>query len=128
MKKILIAVAVLIIIVGGGAFFFMNYGSKAKAPEAGMNVGGGGTEPAEEAVVKIKGFAFNPATVIIKKGGKVTWINEDSAPHKIVAEGLINSPVINSGDSFSFTFPDGGEVNYICGIHTYMSGKVEIKD
>jgi len=34
---------------------------------------------------KIKDFAFNPQTLTVKSGEKVTWINRDEEPHTIVS-------------------------------------------
>src|SRR6185436_14693026 len=38
------------------------------------------------AKVEIEGFAYNPDPVTIEEGGKVIWINRDSAPHTATAE------------------------------------------
>src|ERR1043165_5051722 len=35
--------------------------------------------------IEIKDFAFNPQTITVKSGEKVTWINRDEEPHTIVS-------------------------------------------
>src|SRR5436190_20899220 len=37
--------------------------------------------------IEIKDFAFNPQTLTVKSGEKVTWINRDEEPHTIVSVG-----------------------------------------
>jgi len=37
--------------------------------------------------IEIKDFAFNPQTITVKSGEKVTWINRDEEPHTIVSVG-----------------------------------------
>src|SRR5204863_7313997 len=35
--------------------------------------------------IEIKDFAFNPQSITVKSGEKVTWINRDEEPHTIVS-------------------------------------------
>src|SRR6185437_8847975 len=49
-----------------------------------MNTGG---PVAKENRIEIKDFAFNPQTITVKSGEKVTWINWDEEPHTIVSVG-----------------------------------------
>ena len=74
--------------------------------------------------VSIKDFAFNPATITITKGTKVTWVNEDSAPHTATSEGSFDSVTLSKGQSFSYIFAETGTFNYKCSIHPSMKGKV----
>jgi plastocyanin len=76
--------------------------------------------------VTIQNYAFNPATINIKKGGKVTWTNQDSAPHQIKSA-TFNSSTLNQGESFSFTFDTAGTFDYSCAIHPSMTGKVVVQ-
>ena len=76
--------------------------------------------------VQIAGFAFSPAA-IITAGTTVTWTNEDSTPHKVVADdGSFISGTLNPGDTFSFTFQNAGIFSYHCGIHASMKGSITV--
>jgi len=77
--------------------------------------------------VTISGFAFKPATLTVKPGTTVVWVNEDSAPH-IVAEkgGKFRSATLNKGDKFTHTFAQAGTVDYVCSIHPSMTAKVVV--
>jgi plastocyanin len=86
------------------------------------------SKPVEKAKasVNIQNFAFDPATVTIKKGTIVTWTNQDSAPHQIKSA-TFNSQLLSQGQSFSFTFSNAGSFDYSCSIHPSMTGKVVVQ-
>jgi plastocyanin len=76
--------------------------------------------------VRIAGFAFNPPTITVKQGDTVVWVNDDSAPHDIKAQGF-QSPTLGNGESYEHTFTEApGEYAYSCGIHPSMQGKVVV--
>ncbi len=75
--------------------------------------------------VQIKDFAFSPQEARVAKGGTVTWTNLDSTAHTVSFNG-VQSKVLNNGDTYSKTFNETGTFDYICGIHTYMKGKVVV--
>ena len=79
-----------------------------------------------ETRVSIKGFGFVPAEVVIGKGTKVTWTNEDSVPH-IVTGSNFDSGNLNRGQSWSKTFDAEGTYEYRCSLHPSMKGKVVVK-
>ena len=90
--------------------------------------GGGGGGGGGGAQVTIKDFAFDPASVTIKTGESVTWTNEDSTTHDVVADGgEFSSGNIDNGATFSFTFDKAGTYPYICGIHPSMTGTVVVE-
>lgn len=148
MKKSIIIIAV-IIVVGVGAYYIFSNGSSNVAPNAPMPSAQlpsvpTSTVPAENApaaipvqtpptplnfTVSIKNFSFNPSTVTVKTGTKVTWVNNDGVSHTVTpdSDNLFNSSVLSPGQSFSFTFTDPGSVNYHCKIHPTMKGTVIVE-
>jgi amicyanin len=82
----------------------------------------------ESVYIKIKNFAFDPATITLKVGTTVTWINEDSASHTITSEGKFDSGILNKGDTFSYTFNEAGTFEYICTLHPKMKGRVIVEE
>ncbi|HEV7421299.1 MAG TPA: cupredoxin family copper-binding protein [Mycobacterium sp.] len=82
--------------------------------------------PAANAV-NIDNFAFVPATLTIKAGSTVTWTNKDEDPHTVVADGgTFRSQALSSGGTYSFTFPAAGTFDYVCSVHPFMHGSVEV--
>jgi plastocyanin len=101
--------------------------SPTAAPSGGSTGGSTSAPGAAEAKVQISGFDFNPTPLEIKVGTTVTWQNEDSTAHTVVADdGSFSSNPLNKGDSFSFTFEKAGSFPYHCGIHTNMKGTITV--
>jgi len=85
------------------------------------------------AAVVMQGEAFSPQTIKVKKGTKVTWTNNDSIGHNVVADDAKNAagmPTTNSliskGGTYSFTFNTTGTFSYHCTPHPFMTGTVEV--
>jgi plastocyanin len=99
--------------------------------EAGDDSGGSAPAPSGDAVrsakVEIEDFAYNPDPVTIEEGGKVTWINRDSAPHTATADdGSFDTGTLEEGKLKSESFKAPGTYAYICSIHPDMQGTVEV--
>jgi plastocyanin len=78
--------------------------------------------------VTIKGRAFHPATLRIKKGESVTWKNNDDIDHTVDAEdGSFSSGTIKSGKSFTHTFKKAGKYAYSCHLHPRMKGTIVVE-
>jgi len=93
--------------------------------------GGNAPAPSGDAVrsakVEIEDFAYDPDPVTIEEGGKVTWINRDSAPHTATAEdGSFDTGALEEGKLKSETFKEPGTYVYVCSIHPQMHGTVEV--
>ncbi len=98
---------------------------EAKPPESAQ----GSVPLSGEAPVKIVNFEFKPPKVVVKPGTKVTWTNDDTTIHDIKDTSPLATPVSNDmakGDTFSITYAQPGSYSYICGIHQYMTGTVEV--
>lgn len=91
----------------------------------GDNNGDGQEKPV---AVSIADFEFTPSNLTIAKGVKVTWTNNDSAPHTVTADdNSFTSPTLNKGDTYSHTFANSGTVDYHCAIHPMMTGSVIVQ-
>lgn len=76
----------------------------------------------------IKNFQFSPTSTEITAGKSIQWINEDSAPHVIVADdGSFQSNSLWQGESFTHTFTQAGTYTYHCQIHPSMKGTIIVK-
>jgi 3',5'-cyclic-AMP phosphodiesterase len=78
--------------------------------------------------VTIDNFAFNPKTVSIAAGTKLTWRNRDDVPHKIQSTDnrFAGSPLLDTKAVYSVSFPESGEFPYFCSVHPVMQGKVVV--
>jgi plastocyanin len=84
-------------------------------------------EPAS-AEVKVDNFSFGPATLTVTVGTTVTWTNRDDIPHTIVStDKVFKSKVLDTDETFSFTFSKAGTYPYFCSIHPKMTGSVVVQ-
>jgi len=74
----------------------------------------------------IKDFDFTPANITVKEGTTVTWINKDLAEHMVKSR-TFTSPKLDTDQKYEFKFTKKGTYVYVCGIHTFMKGKVVVK-
>jgi plastocyanin len=78
--------------------------------------------PAADANVSIKNFAFSPASVTIKAGGTVGWTNADADAHTVTDNnGGFDSGAINANAKYSHTFATAGTYTYHCTFHSMMA-------
>lgn len=120
-NKTIIGIVLAILVIGGFYYFMQN-------PYQQPATGGPAQSPTkvEANTITIQNFSFNPGTLTVKQGTKVTWINQDSVIHTINS-GTFNSQDLSQGDKFEFTFKDKGSFDYICGIHPTMQGKIVVE-
>ena len=78
--------------------------------------------------IVIQNFAFEPSTLTVKVGEKVTWVNRDDEPHTATAtDKRFNSKTLENGDRFSTEFTAPGTYNYYCALHPKMTGQIIVK-
>lgn len=101
-------------------------GDPIQGPVSGGNPAGGGGPAVSNATVTITDDAFTPATINLAVGGAVTWSNV-SREHTVTAKNdSFDSGVIDAGQKFSHTFGSAGTFDYLCLIHTDMTGTVVV--
>lgn len=79
-----------------------------------------------EVTIDMKAIMFEPKNIKVSKGAKVTWTNSDSVAHYVNTDSHpghtyelnMNSEVLQSGDSYSYTFTEVGIYPYHCSAHT----------
>ena len=76
--------------------------------------------------VNIVDFAFQPALVTISAGDTVTWTNTVTTPHSVVGDDGMNSPILSKDQTYSHTFTTDGTYSYHCGVHSTMTGTVQV--
>jgi nitrite reductase (NO-forming) len=98
------------------------------------------TDPNEEVFVDIIGNSYWPKVIEIPVGTTVTWVNEDaftylagefSGIHNVAALSgptRFSSPMLGHGETWSYTFGEIGEYEYLCAPHPYMRGIVKVVD
>lgn len=137
-KETIIGVLALVLLVGG-VFFLL---SKTTRPSASTvphsksmseSPATASTQPTEANKVNIKGFAYAPTALKIKKGTTITWTNLDEAHHTVTSDsgspaGGPSGPLMAKGETYNFTFNTVGTFKYHCDPHPYMHGTVEVTE
>ena len=82
---------------------------------------------ADDNVIVIKKFMFNPVNVTVPAGSDVTWENQDGEPHTVVSlTGDFRSQALDEKDKFSHRFDQPGTYKYLCSIHPKMVGTITV--
>ena len=78
--------------------------------------------------IEIKDFAFNPPTLTVKSGEKITWINRDDEPHTVVSveKQFKKSTALDTDQEFTITAGSLGTYTYYCSVHPKMTGTIVI--
>ena len=88
----------------------------------------GAVKAAQTINISAQNFMFSPATITVKTGATVTWVNHDEEPHTIFNDaGLFRSSALDTNESFSYTFDKPGTYHYLCTIHPRMTGTIIVE-
>jgi Icc protein len=84
--------------------------------------------PGETVQAAIDNFSFTPKEMTVKAGSTVVWTNKDDIPHTVTSDNnLFASPVLDTNQSFPFTFASAGKFTYFCKLHPKMTGVVTVQ-
>ena len=72
-------------------------------------------------------YAFEPAEQTITVGDSITWQNDGQEVHNLFdLGGTWESPALNGGQTYTFTFTTPGTYTYVCSIHSGMLGTISV--
>lgn len=88
----------------------------------------GGPAAAGPKGVAIADFEFGPLELAVSVGDTVTWSNQDEAAHTVKSEGPgpLESGNLAGSESYELTFSEAGTYAYLCQLHPFMKGTVEV--
>jgi len=77
---------------------------------------------------------YDPEIIDVTVGTTILWENVDSTMHTATsgnpdsgADGVFDSDILSTGDTFEFTFTDTGNYEYYCILHPWMVGTVNVE-
>lgn len=93
------------------------------------------TESVSANTISITKDTFSPATITVKKGSTVRWVNVDSTDdparynptHRIKIIGVYTGQTISPGQGWSWIFTDTGVYGYEDMVHTGLQGTVIVE-
>ena len=119
--RLIVTLLACVAIAGCGSSSSSSGSSSTSTPAPATTASSSSASSSGGVTVKAAGFAFNPTSVTVKKGQKVTWTNGDPAPHNVTSsDGTIKSKDFGNGQSFTYTATKPGTFHYICTIHPQM--------
>ena len=88
----------------------------------------GDSNSSKQNTIEIKDFAFNPQTLTVKSGEKITWINRDEEPHTVVSvqKQFKKSSALDTDETFTITAGAPGTYTYFCSVHPKMTGTIVV--
>ncbi|HEX7299035.1 MAG TPA: cupredoxin domain-containing protein [Solirubrobacteraceae bacterium] len=96
--------------------------SSTSTPTTSSSSGGG------EAEIKMQNIQFSPNATTVKVGQKVKWVNEDSTDHNVTAQSGADfkSKDFGKDGTFEFTPTKAGTIQYVCTLHSGMTGTLTV--
>jgi plastocyanin len=112
-------------LLGAAAVIALCFVAVPEHPSVGEVAAPAAATPAE---VRIDNFSYSPPTLVVAPGTTVTWTNADDDVHTVVEKDRkFKSAALDTGNTFSQTFPEAGEYEYFCSLHPRMTGKIVVK-
>jgi plastocyanin len=95
----------------------------------GVTTGSAPTPGDGAAGVSISNFKFAPATLTVKRGGRVTVTNDDSTAHTATADDgrSFDTGTLQPGDAKAVAPSKPGRYAYHCSIHPFMHGTIVVE-
>ena len=150
MNKTLLWIIIAIIVIGGAAILLNNRSQSGSTQNSNQTVTqapstesptvattnpSGQTQEAQGQTVTVTDGGFNPSTLTIKAGTKVTWINKSGAvisinsnPHPIHTDySPLNLGTVQDGASVSLTFDKPGTYGYHNHLNPSQTGTIVVQ-
>jgi plastocyanin len=79
--------------------------------------------------VSIRNFTFEPGTITVKTGARITVSNRDSTAHTTTSDdgSSFDTGTIDPGSSSTVTLNKAGRFPYHCSIHPFMHGTIIVQ-
>jgi plastocyanin len=136
MKKRKREILIVLCLIGGAILFKVGLSLVTAPLNSQPRAGDVSTLPVQHGHVQIliSQRGYHAATVVVTTGTTITWSNRDPMAHTVTqgnkgaatARGF-HSPVLSTGQSWSYTFQTPGTHLYTCIFHPDMNGRVIVK-
>jgi plastocyanin len=99
------------------------------SPSAADGTADCAANPGETVTVEIPEFAFDPNPVAVHVCDSIVWKNTHDQPHTATGNGDVTwntGTIVPDAESEPVLFDQAGELTYICALHPFMKGTVEV--
>jgi plastocyanin len=84
--------------------------------------------PRPGAVVHIRDDKFVPASITVRAGDTITFVNDDDDAHTATADDQSwDSEGLNQGQKWPHAFAKAGKIAYHCTVHPMMHGTIVVR-
>jgi plastocyanin len=105
---------------------FISLAGCSKDNSSDNNTNTPGTPASNE--VLIQGMSYNPSSITVVAGTKITWRNKDNVSHTVTSDSnLFDSGMMGTNGTFSYTFTTPGMYPYHCTVHAGMTATVIVQ-
>jgi plastocyanin len=78
--------------------------------------------------VIVAGMKFEPASLTVKRGDRVVWVNRDFFPHTATAlDRSFDSGDIGTNAAWTYVADKSGTFSYVCTLHPTMKATLTVK-
>ena len=88
------------------------------------------TDPKGRNTVVMKNIEYAPKELTVKVGQTVTWVNQETIEHNVVAEEAdppIRSQLFGKDGKFTYKPTQAGTISYVCTVHPGMDGTLTVE-
>lgn len=79
--------------------------------------------------VQMRDFSFAPASISVRAGSSLTFVNTGAAPHTVTAaDRSFDSGLVQPGGVYTRRFSQPGVIQYVCTLHSAMIGTITVLD
>jgi plastocyanin len=79
-------------------------------------------------VVSMQIAGFEPATLTVKPGDRIRWVNKDLFPHTATADDkTFDSHSVSPARTWTFVAGKAGTYTYACTFHPTMKGTIKVQ-
>jgi plastocyanin len=102
--------------------------SPTPSTSPGAAAPGSAVPTTQAATVRIVSYKFAPPTILLKRGGTVTFTNRDPTAHTATADAgpSFDTGSLGQGQSKTIRFGTAGTFAYHCVFHAFMTGSVVV--
>ncbi|HET9579133.1 MAG TPA: cupredoxin domain-containing protein [Usitatibacter sp.] len=86
-----------------------------------------GADAAAKNRVVMDGTRYEPATLTVKRGATVSFVNKDPFPHTVTSAGSFDSKEIGANRTWKYKAAKRGRFDYICTLHPNMKGTLVVE-
>ncbi|MEA2155233.1 MAG: hypothetical protein QOE11_1373 [Solirubrobacteraceae bacterium] len=128
-RRVLLPVLLTAVAIALGSVLIVALGASASNGPSSASSAAASAPPGHgrALTIDITNFKYRPAAVTVRAGSRVSWVNNDAAPHTATASGAFDTGTLKKGERRTLTLAKAGTYAYICQFHPFMKATVTVR-